>query len=92
VITVSRPGGRPPDRFALGEPGDVLLLGHWHCAGAATPALYRPATGEVFYFSQWAKPGHDLSPSQADRTEVVDGTPKVVSAPGAVCDKVSVTR
>jgi hypothetical protein len=91
VITVSRKSGRPPDRFALGEPGDVLLLGRWHCARAATPALYRPATGEVFYFSQWAKPGRDdVSPSQIDQTGVDDGTAIVVGVPGRRCDAVSV--
>jgi hypothetical protein len=92
VVTVSRQSGRPPDRFALGQPEDVLLLGQWHCARAATPALYRPATGEVFYFSQWAKPRRDdVSPSQIDHTGVIDGTARVVGGRGRRCDTVSVT-
>jgi hypothetical protein len=92
VITVSRQSGRPPDRFALGQRDDVLLLGQWNCARAATPALYRPATGDVFYFSQWAKPGRDdVSPSQIDHTRVIDGTARVVGGRGRRCGTVSVT-
>lgn len=38
----------------LGQDGDVVALGDWHCAGIATPALLRPSTGEVFVFPEWS--------------------------------------
>lgn len=40
-------------RYQVGEPGDRLVLGDWDCDGNATPALLRPATGEVFVFPEW---------------------------------------
>jgi hypothetical protein len=48
-------------RFELGQPGDVVMLGAWHCDGTTMPALLRPATGEVFVFDAWASPGHDVT-------------------------------
>jgi hypothetical protein len=38
----------------LGEEGDLVALGDWDCDGIATPALLRPATGEVFVFPRWS--------------------------------------
>ena len=40
-------------RYALGRPGDVTIVGDWDCDGTDTPALLRPATGEVAIFSEW---------------------------------------
>jgi tRNA A-37 threonylcarbamoyl transferase component Bud32 len=37
----------------LGQEGDLVALGDWHCDGIATPALLRPETGEVFVFPAW---------------------------------------
>jgi hypothetical protein len=42
------------ERWAVGEPGDIVALGDWNCDGNDTPAAYRPATGDVFVFSGWA--------------------------------------
>ena len=54
VLTIRlRPDDRGPRRFALGLPGDVLMLGAWDCGGLATPALYRPSTGQTLYFTTW---------------------------------------
>jgi hypothetical protein len=36
--------------FEVGQASDVLAVGSWRCAGDATVALLRPATGEVFVF------------------------------------------
>ncbi|MCU1356192.1 MAG: serine/threonine protein kinase [Acidimicrobiales bacterium] len=41
-------------RFAAGEPHDLIAVGDWDCNGTATPAVIRPATGEVFVFARWA--------------------------------------
>ncbi|MDQ6332762.1 hypothetical protein, partial [Campylobacter jejuni] len=35
--------------YRMGRPGDQILFGDWDGDGAATPALYRPTTGEVLY-------------------------------------------
>lgn len=37
----------------IGQEGDLVALGDWHCDGVATPALLRPTTGEVFVFPEW---------------------------------------
>jgi serine/threonine-protein kinase len=92
VLTVSLASGRAPVRFALGQPGDELLLGDWDCRGGATPALYRPATGQVFYFAAWADLGRDLPPSLDDSTTTADGVPRVVRRDARGCDRVEVAR
>jgi hypothetical protein len=56
-------------RFAIGEPGDEVLIGDWTCRGATLPAVIRPATGEVFLFDQWASAGHDEAARPAMRVE-----------------------
>jgi hypothetical protein len=50
-------------RYAVGRPGDTVLLGDWDCDGRATPALYRPASGAVVYFDGWDPTGDGLAPS-----------------------------
>jgi hypothetical protein len=90
MATVSLERGRPPDRFALGTANDQLLLGDWNCSRSATPALYRPSTGQVFYFAAWAEPGHDVTPSVAESTAVVDGVPRVIHDGARGCDRVKV--
>jgi hypothetical protein len=89
VVTASLQSGRAPARFALGQPGDELLLGDWDCRRGARPALYRPATGQVFYFDAWAAPGHDVVPS-AGSTTVRDGVPRVIREGVRGCDRVEV--
>lgn len=50
-------GDPAPRRYRLGRPDDVPALGDWDCDRAATAALYRPSTGETFYFNDWGRPG-----------------------------------
>ena len=57
VEAVVDPTEGQPRVFSLGRPDDTLLLGDWDCDGVDTPGLYRPSTGEVFYFFEWARPG-----------------------------------
>jgi serine/threonine-protein kinase len=90
VVSVSLAAGRAPVRFALGQPGDDLLLGDWDCHRGATPALYRPTTGQVFYFAGWAEAGRDLAPSLVDSATIIDGVPRVVRDGGRGCDRVEV--
>jgi hypothetical protein len=47
-------------RYGVGRDGDALVLGDWDCDGAATVAVLRPATGEVFVFDRWAGPAADV--------------------------------
>jgi hypothetical protein len=54
-------------RWAVGEPGDTVAIGDWDCDGLATPAAYRPSSGDVFVFSSWAAPGEPLTAPAVDR-------------------------
>ena len=47
------PAAGAPAAFALGEPGDQLLVGDWDGDGDATPALYRSSTGVLATFDGW---------------------------------------
>ena len=47
-------------RFAMGRPGDQLLLGDWDGDGRDTPALYDPSSGTVTRFDGWAPSGATL--------------------------------
>jgi hypothetical protein len=89
IVSVSFATARPPARFALGQAGDQLLLGHWDCQRRATPALYRPGTGQVFYYAKWAQPGEEVEPDIGQSTNVIDGEPHVVRG-GGRCDRVQV--
>jgi len=54
-------------RWQVGGPDDSIALGDWDCDGYATPAVYRPATGDVFVFSSWAAEGKPVTVSAVDR-------------------------
>jgi hypothetical protein len=92
VVTVSLTSRTEPVRFALGQLGDRLLLGDWDCRGRAKPALYRPATGEVFYYDGWAQPGQGLAPSRQELTRITEGVPRAVRDRDQGCDRVEVGR
>lgn len=50
------------DRYAIGVPGDEIVLGNWQCNAQTTLALLRPSTGELFIFDEWPKPGSTSRP------------------------------
>lgn len=56
--------------YDIGQDGDEVAVGDWDCDGAATPALVRPATGEIFLFDGWAVPD---GPVTVRPTDVVAG-------------------
>lgn len=56
--------------YDIGQDGDEVAVGDWDCDGAATPALVRPATGEIFVFDGWAVPD---GPVTVRPTDVVTG-------------------
>lgn len=66
------------ERWAVGDPGDIVTLGDWDCTGVATPALYRQATGDVFVFTEWADQGQPLRSEPVER--VADGVSLTGSA------------
>jgi hypothetical protein len=61
VVVTDRVVEAAGQRWALGEPGDTVAVGDWDCDGLATPAVYRPSSGEVFVFSRWATPEEALA-------------------------------
>lgn len=50
-----------PTTWIVGRAGDRPVVGDWDCDGLATVALLRPATGEVFVFPTWSRPGSELT-------------------------------
>jgi hypothetical protein len=75
--SVLEAGGR---QYRVGQPGDAVLVEDWDCDGEATPALLRPATGEVFVFPRWiddgtlaVRPAVQLDDARALLSEVGDG-------------------
>lgn len=84
---VRLPDGR---RFALGRPGDRLVLGDWTCDHLDRPGVYRPSTGQVFTFDRWPQPGESATSDDATETGIRGGVPEVVAPTGAGCDLVAV--
>ncbi|HET6953054.1 MAG TPA: hypothetical protein VFI47_21920 [Acidimicrobiales bacterium] len=77
-----------PAQFTLGQPGDLLAVGDWNCDGLASPALLRPATGDVFVFSGWAPPGEPVTVTASER---VEGGVAIRAEPGDPgCDRLQV--
>jgi hypothetical protein len=75
-------------RYALGRPGDRLLVGDWACDGREAAALYRPSTGEVLRFDRWATPEDPTPTAERQATGIVDGTARIVR--DGACDEVVV--
>ncbi len=75
-------------RWSLGEEGDHVALGDWDCDGQATPALLRPATGDVFVFDGWAAAGEPLTVAPTARVEGAAGIR--AEAGTAPCDRLVV--
>ncbi len=49
-------------RYRVGQDGDEVLVDDWDCDGSPTPALLRPATGEVFVFPRWVDHRLEVEP------------------------------
>ncbi|MHB1487383.1 MAG: protein kinase domain-containing protein [Acidimicrobiales bacterium] len=90
IATVVLVPGSPPERFALGAPGDVLLLGNWNCAGPAAPALYRPSTGTVYFFANWSGPGGAQAQARGLASGISEGRAQVAHSTDG-CDQVEVS-
>jgi serine/threonine protein kinase len=56
-ISVSFVGDASPTNFTVGREDDVLRVQNFFCGGAETLALYRKASGTIYYFKSWPLPG-----------------------------------
>ncbi len=77
-------------RWTLGEPGDVVAVGDWDCDGEASAALFRPSTGDVFFFSAWAPSDEPVTVGASQR--VVGGVGLRAQPDGEGCDHLVVER
>lgn len=78
-------------RWRVGEPDDVIVLGDWDCSGAATPAMLRSATGDIFFFTRWPGPGEPITVEATARLEGATGISVDQGPPGSSrCDLVAV--
>jgi hypothetical protein len=76
-------------RYEVGRPGDLVVIGDWDCDGAATPAVLRPASGEVFVFAAWAG-AEEVTVHPIDRVE--GAVELLVEGDGAGCAELVVRR
>ena len=88
----ARPGGviqTAAGRYRLGRPGDLVVVGRWHCGGPL-PALLRPATGEVWVWDGWAPATRPLAARLVVR---IPQARTLTVAPGSSgCDGLQVQR
>ncbi len=71
-------------RYALGEAGDIAVVGDWDCDGVPTPAVLRPGTGEIAVFRAWPEPD---APLEARAFAVVEGAHTLDVEAGPDCDQ-----
>ena len=41
--------------YTAGETGDIYLVGNWLCGSLSTLAIYRPASGVVYFVDSWPR-------------------------------------
>jgi serine/threonine protein kinase len=75
--------------FHVGEAGDVLAAGRWHCAATPTIALLRPQTGEIWTFATWPSPSHPIA---AMPLATVSGADALATRSDGKCDVLLVRR
>jgi hypothetical protein len=77
-------GGR---RYGIGQEGDVVVVGDWDCDGTPTPAVLRPATGDIAVFDRWPEPDASVRSISA---WVVEGAHDLTAEAGSRCDRLRV--
>jgi len=78
----------PQGRFRIGQAGDLVVIGRWHCAGAL-PALLQPENGDVWVWNSWAA---GPAPAAARLAARVPNARSVLVDPGrSGCDRLQVT-
>jgi hypothetical protein len=89
IVVVPLIDGEPPRRYEIGLPGDLMVLGDWDCDGIDTPALYRPATGQLFKFFGWAEEDQPII-TEPTGDERIGGRPQTVRDRTTGCDDVRI--
>jgi tRNA A-37 threonylcarbamoyl transferase component Bud32 len=69
--------------FELGRTGDIVRVGDWDCDGSSSPAVLRPASGEVFVFEGWVEGD---ATRRAEALTVVPGARDLSVVRSAGCD------
>lgn len=92
VVTIWTGRGKVLGRFAVGEPNDDLLVGDWRCSGSHAPALYRPSTGEVFFFDRWPGAGGSAHSVESSSSNVRYGRPRLLTSRHSCTTGVAVQR
>ncbi len=60
-------------RYAVGAPGDVVVVGPWLCDGVDLPAVLHPADGTVHLFRRWAPAGGTVEATTVATVPGADG-------------------
>jgi hypothetical protein len=76
-------------RYAVGAPGDVVVVGPWRCDGVELPAVLRTADGTVSVFDTWAPPGGQATARAVATLAGASGLTVVADGPG--CAVLAVT-
>jgi hypothetical protein len=74
-------------QYRIGAPGDVVAVADWDCDGNDTAMVLRPRSGEIFEFTDWARPG---APTSARRVGSVPGA-RSIDAPADRCGPARLT-
>jgi hypothetical protein len=88
------PGGiftGPGGRYALGRPGDIIVLGRWRCGSTALPAVLRPSTGQLWTFATWPRRGEALV-GQLAAADLSGAESLRVLSRRSGCDQIEVER
>ena len=78
-------------RYAVGEAGDVVVLGRWQCGLPALPALLRRRSEQLWAFNAWPKPGHGVT-GQLVANHLGGATSLRVVVERSGCDRIEVER
>ena len=78
-------------RYAVGEAGDVVVLGRWQCGLPALPAVLRPRSEQLWAFVAWPKPGHGVT-GRLVASQLRGATSLRVVAERSGCDRIEVER
>jgi hypothetical protein len=78
---------RDGERWTVGRPGDVIVVGDWDCDGEVSPAVLRPATGRVWSFTGWSAAG---APEAGRTLATIPGATSVRVEPAGRCDRLRV--
>jgi hypothetical protein len=68
-------------RYAVGLPGDIVVVGDWACTRQPTAAVLRPSTGALYVFDTWPE-----GPASTATARPVDTDPGAIDlSPTPTC-------